>query len=210
VVEIEFFLTDEPPDDLGQREEIGGAPKQRPRMLLNPARVGAVLLLGAAAALAVVASFQRVYTVRVSVGKHRSSYWVDGWGRFRTGRNGRFPPGLHDPRWGVALCICAGGLVVLMLAVAAVPALPERISRRVATGSLGAAVAFVGALAGLLAAAWLEVESRADSLRAQLAGEDFGLRMHSEIPVGPFLWLGLASVLAGAVAIATIVRLRRP
>jgi hypothetical protein len=211
VVEFEFFLSDQQPYGLGQREEIGG-PGRAPRYLaVNRPRVAAITMFAASAALAVVASFQRVYTVWESDEAHRASYGVDGWGRLR-GAAGTVPPGLHEPRWGVAMCVCAGGLALLAFVVAAsaIPALAKRVPDRISTGALGAAIAIAAALAGLLVATWLEIGARTDSVKASVdfrAG--FGPRIHYGVPLGPFLWLGAASLAAGVLGVTATALLQR-
>ncbi|HZC70970.1 MAG TPA: hypothetical protein VE442_09765 [Jatrophihabitans sp.] len=213
MVEIEFFLTDGQPDGLGQREEIGGGARMARNLAIDRHRVGAIVMFAAAAALAVVASFQRVYTVREVVGQRQPSYWVDGWGRLRTSDGDPIPAGLHETRWGLALCVCAAVLVVLAFAVAgsAVPRFAARISPRAATGVSVAAIAIVGAFAGLLAAAALQVNAVSDRLHAS-TGVGAGLgppAVQYDVPVGGFLWFGLAGVVAGVLAIAATQHFRR-
>lgn len=211
MVEVEFFLSDEQPHGLGQQEEIGGPARVRRYLAVNGPRAAAITMFAAAAALAVVASFQRVYTVWEFDEAHEGSYWVDGWGRVGTSE-GPIPPGLHEPRWGVAICVCAGGLALLAIAVAAsaIPALAKRTPPRIASGVLGAAIAIAAALAGLLAATWLEIDARSDSLKASA---DFNAlpasRLHYGVPVGPFLWLGAASLAAGVLAVTATALLQR-
>lgn len=212
MVEIEFFLSDEPQYGLGQRDEIGGTPRVRRFPAVNAARVAATTMFAIAAVLAAVAPFQRVYTVRESDGAHRSSYWVDGWGRFRVSDGGPVPPGLHETRWGVATSACAAGLALLALAsaAAALPVLAARIPPRIATGITGVAGALAGTLAGLLIAAWLEISARTDTLKASVDfGGGLGSRIRYDVPLGPFLWFGAAALLAAVLAIVATPLLRR-
>jgi hypothetical protein len=208
VVEIEFFLADEPPDGLGQREEIGGVAPVRRHLMLNRARVGAIIMLGAAAALAVTASFQRVYTVEASAGDQRSSYWVDGWGRFRDDDGASVPPSLHEARWALALCVCAGCFVALAVAAAVLPALAARVSPRAVSAVAGATIGLVGLLAGLLVAAGLQISAVVDRLQASSVLEG-GPRPNYDLRLGGFLWFGLAGLVAGLLSIAATLHLRR-
>jgi hypothetical protein len=209
VVEIEFFLSEQPPDELGHREEIGGAARMRRRIAVDRPHLSAVVMLAASAALMLVASFQRLYTVRAGTDGHRTVYWVDGWGRLRADNGQAIPPNVHEVRWGIALCVCAAGFVLLAVALAAstVRALASRFGAR--TGSVigGAAIGIAGTLAGLLAGAALDVDAVSNRFTAQTA--DFGLGMHYSVPIGSFLWFGLAALVAALLAIAAIVYLRR-
>lgn len=211
MVEIEFFLPDEPPEGAGQREEIGGVARPRRHIAFDHRRLTLVVLLAAAATLPVIASFQRVSTVRQSGAGPQLSSWVDGWGRFRSSGTTPIPTALHDPRFGLPLTACAGAFALLALAVTATfaPPLARRLSARVHAILAAAAVAVCGVLAGVLAAVALQVDAASDRLRATTFTDGSyppGFRV--DLQVGGCLWFGSAGLVAGVLAVIAGLHLR--
>jgi hypothetical protein len=201
--EIEFFISEDAPDGLGQREEIGGEPRQKPPRRLEIGTLAAVLLLAAAATLPVVAAFQTVYRVR-EPGIRLSGLGADGWGRYQ--QRG-LPSGIHETRYGIALVVCAVAFAAsgIALATTTVPALSQWAAgiRRV----LAAVVAvFASVLGGVLGSMALHIQAVFDTFRTQLGGfGELGERTRRiDTTVGACLWLGLAGLVAALLALAAI------
>lgn len=207
--EIEFFISDEPPDELSQQEEMGGEPSRRKPLEVDRRAVLAVLLLAASAALPTVAAFQGVYTVRQRGGGALPvTFGADGWGRYHERSGGDVlldvPGGVHEIRYGIALVVCAA--VFALLGVALVMALVVRSSRkprrRVLTICMPIALTATGVLGGVVASMWLHTQSEFDTVHAQIGsiGAGIGRNLAIETGVGACLWLALAGVVAGLIA----------
>jgi len=203
--EIEFFISDELPDELGKQEEMGGEPRRRPPLEFDRGTVVAVLLLAAAATLPTVAAFQVLYTVRErGIGAGQESFGTDGWGRYRAGGS-VVPAGIHDIRFGIPLVICAG--VLALLGIGLLLALVVRSTRKprrsVLTIAVPIALIATGVLGGVVASMWLHIQAEFDTLHAQV---DFAARQGGgntapfATSVGPCLWLALGGVGAGLLA----------
>jgi hypothetical protein len=182
----------------------GAAEEHRP----GPEAVGLLIMLVAAALLPVVAAFQDVYTVRAVADELRFRYAVDGWGRYSTGDAGGFPATLHEPRFGVLLCVVAAGFAVLALVVLTRLVLVRPGAARL-SGSLvaGIAAALTGALAGVTAAMTLQIETVFDRLGSPAGPVVSDRTVH--LGIGGAVWLDLAGVLAGGLGVAGAVRVRR-
>jgi hypothetical protein len=181
------------------------AEERRP---VGPEAVGLLIMLVAAALLPVVAAFQSVYTVSASTDTLDFGYAVDGWGRYTSRDLGAFPAGLHEPRFGVLLCVAAMGFAVLALVVVTRIVLPHPSAPRL-SGSLVAGIAggLTGALAGVTAAMTLQIETAFDRLRSTNGPIVTDRTVH--LGVGGAVWLALAAVLAGGLSVAAALRLRR-
>jgi hypothetical protein len=212
--EIEFFISDEPPEELSQREEMGGEPRRRPPFELSRSAGLAALLLAAAAALPTVASFQGVYTIRERGGGVRSATnGTDGWGRYRVD-SPDVPSGIHEIRYGIPLVVCAGVLAVL--AVALVMTLVGRrdthTQRRAQGAMMLLALAATSVLGGVAATMWLHIQALFDTIHAQLDTIGSGLGGSPptiETGIGACLWLTLAGVVAGLLAVGALWRSAR-
>jgi hypothetical protein len=218
VAEIEFLTPGAAGASLGPPDEIGGevrAPKRwhalRASGRFSGALLGTLGLLAAAAALPVMAAFRTIYTVR-QFGSNGGgfTYWVDGWGRYRPAA-AHFPAGVHEPRAGLVLVGCAAGfaLLALLVAATALPEVARRVVPRLATLVLAASAGLSGLLAGTLASMALQIDSLSANLRVE-AGADRGFGSpHFRVTTGGCLWLGLAGLAAGVLAIGAVTQLRR-
>lgn len=210
--EIEFFISNELPDELGKQEEMGGDPRRRRPLELDRTAVVAVLLLAAASALPTVAAFQGVYTVRQRGGRGISvsgvSFGADGWGRYHEAAGGDIlfdvPSGVHEIRYGIPLVVCAAVLALLGLALAGtfLVRASSMLRRRVLTVAAPIALTAAAVLGGVVASMWLHVQSEFDTLHAQLDAprRGFGINPRIETGIGACVWLALASVVAGLLA----------
>lgn len=209
--DIEFFISEEPPEELGQQEEMGGEPPQRRPVPHDLGPLLAVLLLAAAASLSAIAPFQRMYTIaQDGRGLDSTSYGADGWGRYQThnraGLSG-IPSGVHETRYGIPLVICAGLLALLGGGLLIALLLRSRDTRRRAVG-LGVPIALVAgaAIAGVTAGMWLQVQAMFDTLHAQLddVGQGFSGSPAIDTGMGACVWLSLAGGAAGLLAAAVL------
>jgi hypothetical protein len=148
-----------------------------------------VVLWGGAAVLAAVAPFLQLFVV-TPTGGERSFDGIDGWGRV----NPALALHTHEPRFGIALWVCALGIVW--------PAVQRGRSVRRADPGLDpvTAVAAVGVpclLAGVTGGLLLFVQSYTSQLSARLAG-GFHVRWSWGV------WLSLASLVLGVAATAIL------
>ena len=202
--EIEFFISDELPEELGKQEEMGGEPRRRPPFEFDRGAVVAVLLLAAAATLPTVAAFQTVYTIsQRGNGVGRSTFGSDGWGRYRA--DGSVPAGIHDIRFGIPLVISIF-MAVHLLGIGFLVTLVMRSTRAPRRGVLSIAVPVAliatGVLGGVVASIWLHIKAQFDTLNAQFADtrQGGGGRVPFVTSVGPCLWLALGGAVAGLLA----------
>src|SRR3954451_3319840 len=169
--------------------------------------LGLLIMLAAAALLPLLAAFQTFYAVREEGAAGRYEFAVDAWGRYGDVAGARLP--VHAPRFGMLLVVCGGCFAVLAL-IAATQLLAGRAvaPARTATGLAGAAAGVVGLLTGVTAAMTLEITSVFDSLRAG-GGSPFGGLYEVRMRIGGAVWMSLAGILAGVLAIAAALRVRR-
>jgi hypothetical protein len=207
-VDIEFL--DPGPDQPDGPAQAAAAPPEAPR----PRRVarediGLIVMLTAAVILPVVAAFQTVYTVRSGLDEVSFAYAADAWGRFSTSDGTTVGPGVHEARYGVLLTACGAGFAVLAVAVL-LQALTRRPSAPRLSGPViaGAAAAITGVLTGVSASMALQIETVVDRLRTSGA-DPFGGPRRIELGVGAAIWLSLAGLLAGGLAVAAALRARR-
>lgn len=207
--EIEFYISDEPPEELSQREEIGGEPRRRPPLAFDRAPLVALLLLAAAAALPTVAAFQAVYTIRDGGGGVGAvSFGADGWGRYHEAASDvgflEVPRGVHEIRYGSALVACAAVLALLGLALMVTLVVRSSSTPRRRVRTVGAPIAFAvtGLLGGVVASMWLHIQSEFDTLHAQVASSVRGIggSPRVETGIGACPWLALAGAVAGLMA----------
>jgi hypothetical protein len=150
--------------------------------------VAPVVMWGAGAVLAVVAPFLQLFVVAV---RARSFGGVDGWGRIGAALGFHQP---HEPRFGIALWVCALGLAWLAVQ-------RGRAVRRADLGldpvTAGAAVGIPCLLAGVTGCLVLYVQSYANRIDSISRGSSVHVRW------GWGLWLSVASLVL-AVAATTI------
>jgi hypothetical protein len=199
--DVEFI---DPPDDDPRSGPLPRAPLRHRsdgaahRVRDEPRRgrsAVAALLLAAAGILCAVAAFQTVFTYRFLGTVLNTHGGYDAMGR-------SFDSQLisdHGPRYSVPLLGCAALLAVVAVErLSAVRAGSEaRTDRRV--GALG--LVAVGALAGVLTAMVVAVQSEFANYRAVATG----LRPNSsgvDLALGPCLWTALAALLCGLAALA--------
>jgi hypothetical protein len=208
-VEIEF-LDPGPnqPDGPGEPALVAPIPPQRRVPRLDRETIGLLVMLTAAAVLPVVASFQLVFLVHADF-SGGFTYGADGWGRFRLGDGSGVVAGPHEPRFGVLLAVCGAAFAALALIVAAQALLRVAPDRRASGAAVaGAAGVLVGLLVGVTASMALEVQAVVDRLRSSPA-ESFDGVSGFRLQVGAAVWLSLAGVLAGGLAVAAALRRHR-
>jgi hypothetical protein len=168
------------------------------------------LMWGAAGVVALVAAFQKIYTLSYGSGAGRFSESIDGWGRISVSGPLTVDGSQYGARYGVVFCACA--IVFVLLAVGSASALVVAPWRRVLPVALLVGVAAAAILAGLLAAVVLHAQSTLASARASVhraAGLGDPIRGDLGTSYGPCIWLGLAA-LACAVAALGLNVLARP
>jgi hypothetical protein len=192
-------------------EAIGGEERRRLRFGPSAGAVGAAVLLAGAAVLPVFAAFATVFVERIGGTAQGLTFATDAWGRERHAAryNPGFPPGLHDPRYGVVLCCCAGGLLVAA-AVLLIGGLRFRLAPLLA-GAASAALALAGVTAGIAAAMWLAVRARTDSLNASFRADrgQFADQVRIHVSLGAAFWLAAAGAVAALLAALACWWLRR-
>jgi hypothetical protein len=191
-VELEFL--DPGPDQPFSPPPPPVGPPPAPRREL----VGLLIMLVAAAVLPLLAAYQSLYAVEEDSGFGRVAFTVNAWGGYQASDLGAVMA--QGPRFGILLAVCSGGFAVLA-ALTLVRAL-RRDGRGpgLLPGLVPATVGLVAASAAVTAAMALEVESVFESLSGR--GLGFGGPVEVRVRVGGAIWLGLAGVLAGGLAIA--------
>jgi hypothetical protein len=163
---------------------------------------GLLIMLVAAALLPLVAATQSVYTVTEFGAVARAEFSVDAWGNFSP--EAASYPVAHAPRFGILLLAATAGFV--LLAVVAAGLLRERSARpaTAAAGVAGAAAGLVGLLIGTVGAMTLEIQSAFDTYRVGFEGP-----VQVRLRIGGAVWLTAAAMVAGVLAVAAAVRVRR-
>jgi len=190
------------PAPAGYRPAPPGFPGPPP---VRPARretVGLLLMLAAAAALPLVAAQQALYSVVEDNVVARESFTVGAWGDYAVAIG---PPlAGHGPRFGIVLTL--GGAAFALLALLAARLLrrgPIDQAARVSLGIAAAATGLVGLLVGVTAAMTLQIQS------AFAGYQEASGVLEVRLQVGVAVWLSLAAVLAGGLAVTAALRVRR-
>jgi len=159
-------------------------------------------MLLAAAALPVVAARQALYSVVEDNVVARESFTLGAWGDYDVDLG---PPlAGHGPRFGIVLML--GGATFALLALLAARLLrdgPLEQGSRISLGIAAAATGLVGLLVGITAAMTLQIQSAFAGYQEASGVLEVRLR------VGVAVWLSLASVLAGGLAVTAALRVRR-
>jgi hypothetical protein len=207
MMEIEFLDPEDSPRSVeaANSEEIGREPSRWASF--DVGALGPALLLIGAAALAVFAPFQQVYVLSQRHAEPPLVIATDGWGRMSIGSGGAAPPGFHEPRYGIPLCVAASVLVLLLLVLAAGSVGWAR-ARRIRVFVTAAAVAATGVLAGVFAAMWLAVDARFSEYRSGIQTDAAGPNPLA-LGYGACVWLSGAAVAAAALGVGAAVRRQR-
>jgi hypothetical protein len=179
------------------------APPGRPAPVAGRREAGGLLvMLVAATLLPLVAATQSMYSVTEVGLAARAEFSVDAWGNFAP--EAASYPVAHAPRFGILLVAAAAGFALLGLVAAGL--LRGRSPRpgTAAAGVAGAAAGLVGLLLGTVGAMTLEIQSAFDTYRIGFAGP-----VEVRLRVGGAVWLTLAAILAGGLAVAAALRVRR-
>jgi len=159
-------------------------------------------MLVAATILPVVAARQTLYTVVEQNVVSRESFAVSAWGDYEVAAGEQLAG--HAPRFGILLTLggAAFGLLALMTARLLLGARTER-GDRTSLGIAAAATGLVGLQVGVTAAMTLQIQS-------SFAGyEEAAGVLEVRLQVGGAVWLSLAAVLAGGLAVMAALRVRR-
>jgi hypothetical protein len=190
---------------VGETEFLGDASSrddERPTAEV-PGRVGVASTVGiaagwlVAAVLAALAPWWPVFTLVLPGSPHRSVDGVDGWGRFPVGV---FSTLRHGPRFGIALLVCAVGLILL-----AIGYLLERRGRPVPVRDLATvagAIAVPCLLAGVVGSLVLYGQAYRDEFGRIPAVQ--GATVHVEW--GGCVWLSVAALVCAVGASVVLVR----
>jgi hypothetical protein len=180
-----------------------GAPRPA-RPVGRPGRresLGLVAMLLAAAILPAVAAGQTLYAVVEQNVVAREAFAVSAWGDYDV-TNGADLAG-HGPRFGAVLALAGaafGLLALLALGLLRDPGAGR--ARRTALGIAAAATGLVGLLVGVTAAMTLQIQSAFAGYQEAAGVIEVRLR------VGGAVWLSLAAVLAGGLAVTAALRVR--
>jgi len=193
------------PDDpapAGHRPAPPGFPGPPPARPARRETAGLLAMLAAAAALPLVAAQEALYSVVEDNVVARESFTVSAWGDYAVAIG---PPlAGHGPRFGLVLTL--GGAAFALLALLAARLLrggPVDQGARVSLGIAAAATGLVGLLVGVTAAMTLQIQSAFAGYREASGVLEVRLR------VGVAVWLSLAAVLAGGLAVTAALRVRR-
>jgi len=186
----------------GQRPLPPGFPGPRSPQPARRETFGLLVMLLAAAALPVVAGRQALYTVVEDNVVAHESFTLSAWGDYDVALG---PPlAGHGPRFGIVLML--GGVAFALLALLALRLLrggSVEQGGRVSLGIAAAATGLVGLLVGITAAMTLQIQSAFAGYQEASGVLEVRLR------VGVAVWLCLASVLAGGLAVTAALRVRR-
>ena len=150
-----------------------------------------------AAALAALAPWWSVFTVVLPGSPHRSVDGVDGWGRFPVELSSTLR---HGPRFGIALWVCAAGLVLLAIGYLLVRRGRPVPARDVAT--VAGAIAVPCLLAGVVGSLLLYGQAYRDEFGRIPAVR--GATVHVEW--GGCVWLSVAALVCAVAASVVLVR----
>ena len=176
-----------------------------PRARSRPGRretVGLLLMLAAAAALPAVAARQAMYSVVEDNVVARQAFTVGAWGDYDVSLG---PPlAGHGPRFGIVLTLAGAAFALLaLLALRLLRNGAAELGPRMSLGIAAAATGLVGLLVGVTAAMTLQIQSTFAGYQGASGVLEVRLR------VGVAVWLSLAGVLAGGLAVAAALRVRR-